>query len=62
MLDDTWAKSSFSTGGDANCVECRTAARRVLVRDSQHPDRGQLSVSHREWRAFLRVVRHDERI
>lgn len=62
MLDDTWAKSRFSTGGDANCVECRSAARRILVRDSQNPNHGKLSVSTREWRAFLRAVRRDELI
>lgn len=58
MITETWHKSSYSTGGNANCVECRSDQDRVLVRDSQHPAKGHLAFSGTEWAAFLRAVRN----
>jgi hypothetical protein len=56
MLNQVWTKSSYSTGGDANCVECRTEQSRVLLRDTQHRSHGHLEFSAVEWRAFLAEV------
>jgi len=50
-----WRKSSFSDRDD--CVEVRTLAGRVLVRDSKNPRAGVLDFAAEEWRSFLRGVR-----
>ncbi|MDS1270731.1 DUF397 domain-containing protein [Lipingzhangella sp. LS1_29] len=61
MNDQTdWIKSSYSQRGMDNCVECRTDTGRVLLRDSQHPAHGHLTLSTAEWRAFLHAVRDGE--
>ena len=57
MLDQEWITSSYSQRGADNCVQARSAvAHQVDVRDSQHPDLGQLSFGAGEWRAFLAQV------
>ena len=53
MGDTGWIKSSFSGGGDDNCVEVRYADS-VGVRDSKNPDGGALSVTFSSWVGFLR--------
>jgi hypothetical protein len=55
-----WRKSSYSDGHGGNCVECRTDTGRILLRDSQHPAHGHLTLSAAEWRAFLHAVRDGE--
>ncbi|MDA2812738.1 DUF397 domain-containing protein [Nocardiopsis sp. RSe5-2] len=55
-LGESWHKSSFSKG-DSNCVECRSHAHVVQVRDSQNPGRGHLDFPSDEWQAFLRHLR-----
>ncbi|QVQ53889.1 DUF397 domain-containing protein [Spiractinospora alimapuensis] len=60
MLDPSWAKSSYSTGGSANCVECRSDLGQVNIRDTQHRHLGHLTVPATEWRAFLHAVRENE--
>lgn len=58
-LEVRWRKSSYSNETGGECVECRTDQEHVLVRDSQHPTAGHLSVPATEWAAFLRGVRSD---
>ncbi|QVQ52716.1 DUF397 domain-containing protein [Spiractinospora alimapuensis] len=60
MITDHWHKSSYSQGGATNCVECRTADSRVLVRDTQNRSAGHLSFSSREWAAFLGAAAEGE--
>ena len=55
-MNADWYKSSYSMPQGENCVECRAEAGRVLIRDSQHPERGHLAVSAAEWRAFVAAV------
>ncbi|WP_312885626.1 DUF397 domain-containing protein [Lipingzhangella halophila] len=57
-----WHTSSYSTGGDANCVEYRTenGHERVLVRDTQHRQLGHLDFGAATWAHFLSAVRRSE--
>lgn len=57
MLNKTFQKSSYSTGGASNCVECRGDKRTVQMRDTQNRQAGHLSFSTSEWKAFLDEVR-----
>ena len=34
----TWQKSSFSTGGEGNCVELAATGGHIHLRESDHPD------------------------
>ncbi|MDS1270760.1 DUF397 domain-containing protein [Lipingzhangella sp. LS1_29] len=58
-MRDIWYKSSHS-GGNNDCVECRTTEGRVEVRDSRYPDLGHFSFPPSEWRALLGSVRRGE--
>jgi hypothetical protein len=53
-----WHKSSRSA--DGGCVEVRTDADAVQVRDSKNRDGALLTFTHREWRAFVSGVRLGE--
>lgn len=57
---DKWIKSSYSQGNGGDCLECRTATGRVVIRDTQNRDLGHLSMPVAEWRAFLAAVRNRE--
>ncbi|WP_106587136.1 DUF397 domain-containing protein [Murinocardiopsis flavida] len=59
MISNTWQKSTYSTGGDTNCVEARIADD-VHIRDTQNRDLGQLAFSSAEWTALLRDIRSGE--
>lgn len=48
-----WFKSSYSSGGDGDCVEVALAPATVHVRDSKTPDKRQLTLSPDAWRAFV---------
>jgi hypothetical protein len=50
-----WHRSSSCY--DGNCVEVAVDGDAVLLRDSKHPDEGEISVNLREWAAFLEIVR-----
>ena len=53
-----WRKSSYSNGGEANCVEASRSRGAVLVRDTTQHGRGPvLRVSAETWRAFTAAVR-----
>ncbi len=51
-----WRKSSYSSGGEGNCVEVAALAQRVVVRDSKNPEGPILVVPPAEWAAFLGSV------
>jgi hypothetical protein len=54
----SWRKSSYSTGNGGNCIETRTTASRVLIRDTKDNGRGPvLSVSPAEWQRFTAVIK-----
>ncbi|MDX3131905.1 DUF397 domain-containing protein [Streptomyces europaeiscabiei] len=53
----TWRKSSYSDGGDNNCLEVTDEVPGIVpVRDSKAPDRRPLLFSPRAWSAFVQVV------
>lgn len=59
MLNNTWQKSSHSSGGD-NCVEARLHKGLVQVRDSQDPNGAVLTFLPSEWVAFTGGVAEGE--
>ncbi|MFF2851668.1 DUF397 domain-containing protein [Streptomyces sp. NPDC058001] len=48
-----WRKSSYSNGGDANCVEVADRPGVVPVRDSKVPDGPILFLSDSIWGVFV---------
>lgn len=55
-LSTPWRKSSYSTSGGEECVEVAFASETVAVRDSKHPDGGQLALTPAAFRALLAYV------
>lgn len=54
LSDAHWAKSSFSAGGDNNCVEiAHLLSGNTAVRDSKNLGGPALVVSPGAWRLFL---------
>lgn len=50
----SWFKSSYSGGGNDQCVECRIdPGEGVRVRDSKHREGPVLAFPFDEWRAFV---------
>ena len=56
-MEGKWRKSSYSQGGDANCVELIRDERGLLARDSKSPDGGMLSFADAGASAFLSAVK-----
>lgn len=55
-MEGQWKKSTYSNGGEANCVEvCGT-----WVRDSKAPERGALKFADDAWACWLAVVKTDK--
>lgn len=55
-----WRKSSYSNGGDANCVEIADGfPGAVPVRDSKNPTGGALLFQAAAWSAFIATVKGD---
>lgn len=52
-MEGQWRKSSYSNGGEANCVEVLG----TWVRDSKAPDRGVLVFADEAWRPWLAAVK-----
>ncbi|WP_329522158.1 DUF397 domain-containing protein [Spirillospora sp. NBC_01491] len=52
-----WRTSSYSSGGNPDCVEVAPFAAVVAVRDSKDPDGPRLGFGAAEWAAFMRDVR-----
>ncbi len=51
--EHAWFKSSYSAGGETECVEAAYVPAGVLIRDSKRPDGPRLSVSTEAWARFL---------
>jgi hypothetical protein len=47
-----WRKASFSDANQ-NCVQLADTGSTILIRDSKHPDQGQLTFTRNELAAFL---------
>lgn len=55
-----WRKSSYSDGGDGNCVEVADGFPGIVpVRDSKTPQGPVLVVPATSWSSFVTAVRHD---
>lgn len=55
-----WRKSSYSNGGDANCVEVSDSFPGVVpVRDSKNPEGPVLCFPAEVWSAFMATVKAD---
>ncbi|KUL29764.1 DUF397 domain-containing protein [Streptomyces regalis] len=52
-----WFKSSYSSGGDGDCVEVATCPHTIHVRDSKAPEERQLALSAESWGAFVSYCR-----
>ncbi|MEC3976559.1 DUF397 domain-containing protein [Amycolatopsis sp. H20-H5] len=52
-----WFKSSYSNGGNNNCVEARVEPGTMHVRDSKAPHSGDVSFARQPWEAFLASLR-----
>ncbi|WP_326581282.1 DUF397 domain-containing protein [Streptomyces sp. NBC_00481] len=53
----TWRKSSYSDGGQTNCLEVTDEFPGIVpVRDSKVPDSRPLLFSAGAWSAFVKVV------
>ncbi|MFJ8712284.1 DUF397 domain-containing protein [Streptomyces violaceus] len=48
-----WFKSSYSSGGDGDCVEIATCPDTIHIRDSKNKQGPQLILSPTTWAAFL---------
>ncbi|MFW5420974.1 DUF397 domain-containing protein [Nocardiopsis sp. CNT-189] len=59
MPKTEWHKSSYSTGGNSNCVECRASVGSAQVRDTQNRSLGHLEFGGQEWAAFLLDAKAD---
>lgn len=53
MTEAQWRKSSYSQGGQGECVEVAPAPVEVLVRDTKDREGGNLTVPGEAWTAFL---------
>lgn len=58
-MEGKWRKSSYSQGGDANCVELSLSGQGLLVRDSKAPLSGMLSCAGTSASAFVSAVKAD---
>lgn len=53
---EAWRKSTYSSGGNPNCVEVGPGKQTVGVRDTKNRDAGSLAVSHAAWTTFISSV------
>ena len=58
--DLIWRQSSFSGGGNSNCIEVAEAGELIAMRNSNHPDRGILLFTRAEIDAFLKGAKAGE--
>ncbi|MFD5285757.1 DUF397 domain-containing protein [Streptomyces rubrogriseus] len=54
-----WFKSSYSSGGDGDCVEVATCTGTIHVRDSKVRQGAQLALSPTAWTRFLNTCVHE---
>ena len=52
-----WRKSSYSTGGQSQCVEVAVSEGTTLVRDTTDRGRVTLNMPAAAWTAFLTTLR-----
>jgi hypothetical protein len=55
--DSPWRKSSYSTGGQSQCVEVGTSQGTALVRDTTDRQGPMLAVGGTAWTRFLATIR-----
>lgn len=53
MTEGGWRKSSFSSGGETDCVEVALTADRARVRDSKNASGPVLAVDAGTWTVFV---------
>lgn len=51
-----WRKSTYSTGGDQNCVEVAPWPELVAIRDTKNPKAGHFTVPRKAWTAFTQAA------
>lgn len=56
-MEGKWRKSSYSDGGDANCVELAWNKVGLLARDSKAPNGGTLSLTDASASAWMSAVK-----
>ena len=59
-MKNSWTKSSYSTGGGGNCVECRSVGATAQVRDSKNPSGDRLEFPAKVWWSFLGALKERE--
>lgn len=52
-MNDSWRKSTYSTGNGGDCVEIGKAAAGILVRDTKDRAGHVMRVSAGEWKRFV---------
>ncbi|MFJ9853401.1 DUF397 domain-containing protein [Streptomyces sp. NPDC101150] len=55
-----WYKSSYSGGGQGECLEAARGHAGVPVRDSKHPTGPALVFSARSWSSFVSAVKRGD--
>lgn len=53
-----WRKSSFSNGGNNNCVEVGFSDEVTALRDSKNSDGGVLTLSPTAWQSLRSALTH----
>lgn len=53
-----WRKSSYSGGGNENCVEVASTPTGIAVRDSKNPNGHFLQLTPQQWRSFLIMLKN----
>ncbi|MEU3710155.1 DUF397 domain-containing protein [Streptomyces catenulae] len=48
-----WFKSSYSSGGDGDCIEIAPSPTTIHIRDSKDKDGPHLAVTAASWSAFV---------
>jgi hypothetical protein len=56
-MSSEWRKSSYSSQSGGACLEARTDADSVLVRDAANRGGATLSVNDAAWTVFLATIR-----
>ncbi|MEU0214386.1 DUF397 domain-containing protein [Streptomyces sp. NPDC006265] len=52
-----WTKSSYSEGGNAQCVETLHVGTELAVRDSKAPEKGAFVFPASSWMSFVAAVK-----
>lgn len=60
MTNERWRKSSYSDDTGGNCVELAETDDGILLRNSNHPDDGALTLTRAELAAWLKRCKAGE--